>query len=185
MSFFDIVKLDLARYPKHKLGIVYALFRNDGYRYTFWMRACNYSYKHLITRICIFPLCYLIYRHNTYKFGCQIPFSTNIKEGFFLAHLIGTVINRNTIIGKNVNISQNVTIGQANRGNKKGIPTIGDGVYIGTGAVIIGDIDIGNNVAIGANSVVTKDIPDNAVVVGIPAKIISYNGAEGYINRKI
>lgn len=56
--------------------------------------------------------------------------------------------------------------------------------YIGPGAKIIGAVTIGNNVAIGANAVVTHNVPDNAVVAGVPAKILSMNGADGYVNRK-
>jgi serine O-acetyltransferase len=56
-------------------------------------------------------------------------------------------------------------------------------VYIGPGAKIIGAVRVGNNVAIGANCVVTKDVPDNAVVVGVPGKIISFRGSQGYVNR--
>lgn len=81
-------------------------------------------------------------------------------------------------IGENCNIGQGVTIGIAGRGEKKGVPQIGNKVYIAPGAKIIGKIIIGNNVMIGANSVVTKDVPDNAVVAGVPAKIISYKGWE-------
>ena len=89
------------------------------------------------------------------------------------------------MIGDNVNISQGVTIGQTNRGKRKGVPVIGNGVYIGPGAKVIGKVTIGNNVAIGANAVVTEDVPDNACVAGVPAKIVSMNGAEGYVNRKV
>ncbi len=56
-------------------------------------------------------------------------------------------------------------------------------MYIGPGAKIIGNIKIGNNVSIGANTVVTKDVPENSVVVGIPARVISNNGSEGYVIR--
>ncbi len=63
------------------------------------------------------------------------------------------------------------------------MPVIGDNVYIGSGAKIIGSVNVGNNVAIGANAVLTKDVPDNAVVVGVPAKVISYKGSMGYIDR--
>jgi serine O-acetyltransferase len=63
------------------------------------------------------------------------------------------------------------------------VPVIGDNVYIGPGAKIIGRVNMGSGVAIGANAVVTKDVPDNAVVVGVPAKVISYNGSKGYINK--
>ena len=71
-----------------------------------------------------------------------------------------------------------VTIGSSRGGNRAGYPTIGNNVFIGCGAKILGKVSIGNNVIIGANSVVTKDIPDNAIAVGVPAHIISYDGKE-------
>ena len=74
-------------------------------------------------------------------------------------------------------------MGVANRGERKGYPTIGDNVYIGPGAKLVGKIIVGNNAAIGANCVVTKDVPENGVVVGVPGKVISMNGSVGYINR--
>jgi serine O-acetyltransferase len=76
-----------------------------------------------------------------------------------------------------------VTLGKVNRGEKKGYPVIGDNVYIGPGAKIVGKIKIGNHVAIGANCVVTRDIPDHGVVVGIPGEVISFEGSSGYINK--
>ena len=75
-----------------------------------------------------------------------------------------------------------MTLGWAGRGDKKGCPIIGDRVYIGAGAKVIGKVRVGNNVAIGANSVVTKDVPDNAVVGGVPAKIINYSSSSDYID---
>lgn len=92
-------------------------------------------------------------------------------------------MNSNVVIGKNCNISHLVTLGVSNRGTRKGVPTIGDNVYIGPGAKIIGNIIVGNHAAIGANCVVTKDVPDNAVVVGVPGKVISLDGSVGYINK--
>ena len=74
-----------------------------------------------------------------------------------------------------------MVIGHAGRGGKQFVPIIGDRVYIGPGAKLFGKIRIGNDVAIGANAVVTKDVPDNAVVVGVPAKIISYKGSSDFI----
>jgi serine O-acetyltransferase len=76
-----------------------------------------------------------------------------------------------------------VTLGQSNRGERRGSPVIGDNVFIGAGAKIFGMIKVGNNAAIGANCVVTKDVPENGVVVGVPGRIISMNGSRGYINR--
>lgn len=120
-----------------------------------------------------------------YKAGIQVSSRTSIGEGLYIGHGMCIVVNPRAIIGKNVNLSQGVTIGQASRGSRKGVATIGDNVYIGPGAKIVGAVKIGNNVAIGANAVVTKDVPDNAVVVGIPAKVIAYDGAEGYVNNRV
>ncbi len=153
-----------------------------GFRYMFWMRkSANlkgtknplYIYNRLMLRRC------------TYKYGIDIPCSTNIGMGFYIGHFSGIIVSSSTIIGNNVNISQGVTIGAASRGPRKGAAIIGNEVYIGPGAKIIGKIKIGNNVAIGANAVVTKDIPNNSVVAGIPAKIISATGTEGYILNKV
>ena len=102
---------------------------------------------------------------------------------FILAISDSIVVHERSAIGKNCNISHGVTIGIMNRGSKAGVPIIGDNVYIGPGAKIMGNIKVGDNAAIGANAVVTKNVPDNAVVVGVPAKVISYDGSEGYINR--
>ena len=89
-------------------------------------------------------------------------------------------------IGKNCNIAQGVTIGQQNRGKKAGYPTIGNEVWIGTNAVIVGNIHIGNNVLIAPNSYVNFDVPDNSIVIGNPAQVISNDEAtKDYINNKI
>lgn len=93
------------------------------------------------------------------------------------------MINGKSIIGNNCNISQGVTLGVANRGKYEGCPKLGDNIFIGPGAKILGAVTIGNNVAIGANCVVIKDIPDNSVVVGIPGRVISQEGSLGYVNR--
>lgn len=91
----------------------------------------------------------------------------------------------NSVLGKNIIISPGVNIGQANRGKHKGTANIGDNVYIGPGAKIISSVHIGNSVCIGANAVVTHDVPDNACIAGVPAQIISMDGAEGYVNKRV
>jgi serine O-acetyltransferase len=86
---------------------------------------------------------------------------------------IGVVIHARAVVGRNCIIGQGVTIG-----GKSGwyeVPVIGDNVEISAGARIIGPIRIGNNVIIGANAVVVKDVPDNCVVAGVPARIIENN----------
>ncbi|MDO4225500.1 MAG: serine acetyltransferase [Bergeyella zoohelcum] len=128
----------------------------------------------------------LILRRYQIKYGFQIYPETQIGEGFYLGHWGALVINPKVKIGRNCNIAQGVTIGQANRGKFIGVPEIGDEVWIGANAVIVGGIKIGNNVLIAPNSYVNTDVPDNAIVMGNPAQIISKeNATEGYINNKI
>ena len=73
------------------------------------------------------------------------------------------------------------TSGQKNRGKYKGYPTIGNSVFVGAGACIIGAVSVGSNVAIGANATVVRNVADNEVVAGNPARTVSKMGAEGYV----
>ena len=120
------------------------------------------------------------------KFGFQISWGTTIGEGFYLGHLGNIIINSEAVIGKNVNIAQGVTIGISNRGKTKGVPTIGDDVWIGANSTIVGGIKIGNNVLIAPNTFVNFDVPSNSVVVGSKATIISNEFAtKNYIDNRI
>ncbi|MDE6145301.1 MAG: serine acetyltransferase, partial [Muribaculaceae bacterium] len=101
-----------------------------------------------------------------------VPYQAVIGAGTKLGYGgMGVVIHRKSIIGSKCIIAQQVTIGGGNS-RYPGVPVIGDNVYIAKGAIVFGGISIGNNVVIGANAVVNKPIPDNAIVAGIPAKVI-------------
>jgi serine O-acetyltransferase len=156
---------------------------NPGFCYSFWLRLCAYLRHSMpITKLFFYPARFLLL-HYMYKYGISISDLVQIGSGFYIGHFGGIVIHADAVIGRDCNISQGVTIGITNRGERKGVPKIGDRVYIGPGAKIIGGISIGNGAAIGANCVVTKDVPENAVVVGIPGHVISYNSSKGYINN--
>lgn len=96
------------------------------------------------------------------------------KGTVFYHHGCGCVVHENTIIGQNCNIFQNVTLGSKWTGGvcDGSAPMVGDNVFIGAGAVIIGPIRIGNNAIIGANAVVLVDVPSNATVLGVPGRIV-------------
>lgn len=113
--------------------------------------------------------------------GINIEAGSDIGPGLYIGHFGNIFIPGDVKIGKFCNLSHENTLGIAGRGINRGVPTIGDFVYIGAGAKIIGKISIGNNVAIGANAVVTKDMADNSVAVGVPAKVISYDSSSDFI----
>lgn len=106
--------------------------------------------------------------------GIKISFGAKIGKGFYIGHYGGIFIGA-IEMGKYCNVFQQVTIGHGGRGTDRyGIPKIGNYVHIGPGAKVLSKVRIGNNVSIGANAVVSKDIPDNAIVVGNPGRIVGY-----------
>jgi serine O-acetyltransferase len=109
--------------------------------------------------------------------GIRLPPYSQIGEGLFVGHFGFIIVHPHARIGSNCNLSQGVTIGAVQQGSRKGVPILGNRVYVGPNAVIIGNIEIGNDAAIGAGAVVTKSVPPRAVVIGNPARIISYKGS--------
>lgn len=119
-----------------------------------------------------FPL--FFYNKLVKRFNCYISLSSKIGMGIRFPHPSSIIIGKGVIIGSNCIIYQDVTIGAGKKGEgaKSKYPIIGDNVIIYAGAKILGDVILGDNVVIGANSVVTKSFPNNSILVGIPAKRI-------------
>ena len=104
-------------------------------------------------------------------FGCYFPHTIITKGEVVLGYGgLGVVVHGNVVFGRDCHVDQGVTIGGTSK--KEQVPCLGDHVYVGAGAKILGPISIGNNVVIGANSVVVKSIPDHSLVVGVPGKVI-------------
>lgn len=113
----------------------------------------------------------LFMRINQLTHNCYIPYTAQIGENSKFAYGgISVVLHSESKIGKNCTIGQCCTIG--GRTGHGGPPSIGDNVYIGPGARLLGGFTVGNNVVIGANAVVISDIPDNCMVAGVPARIV-------------
>lgn len=172
-----LIASDLSRLKHVKWGVKY-LITNASFKITFWFRIGQYLRlrNDFVSKILYGFVC-LIYKHYQFLTGIQLPLSVNVGAGLVFSHYSCIIINGSTTIGDNCTIFQGVTIGSV-RGAKGGVPVIGDNVVISSGAKIIGNVRVGNNVMIGAGAVVVSDIPDNAVAVGVPAKVISYKGYE-------
>jgi serine O-acetyltransferase len=108
--------------------------------------------------------------------GIEIHPSALIGTGFFIDHGMGVVIGETAEIGDHVTLFQGVTLGGTGKERGKRHPTLGNHVVVGAGAKILGGIRIGDNVKIGANSVVLKSVPSNSTVIGVPARIIKTQG---------
>ncbi|WP_214405085.1 serine O-acetyltransferase [Pseudonocardia lacus] len=116
--------------------------------------------------------------------GINIPWATTIGPGLLIGHAGGIVVNAAATLGRDCNLSHNVTIGVTRGGRNPGVPTIGHRVYIGPGAVLVGAITVGDDAAIGANAVVTKDVPAGATARGNPAEVFPGRGSGSYVNRR-
>ena len=173
------IKEDLYRYipaPYSFFNLLRGL-RSQGFRYMFFLRltagAAN-PFSRLFFR--------LMLRRYVFKYGFQIPYLTEIGGGFHISHFGLIIINGGVVIGKNCNLNQGVIIGQTNRGIREGCPKIGSRVWIGANAVIVGKIEIGNDVLIAPGAFVNFDVPSHSIVVGNPGKITPHERAtEAYI----
>lgn len=164
---------DFARYSRKKGTFVRYLRKaisNADFRAVMIYRAGRWFY---LKRLNFFAGCC---ERLSYHFcHCLIRVQADIGQGLLITHSLGIVIGSNTRIGRNCNITSGVVFG--GNYNKKSEdnrtkPWIGDNVSISTGAKILGPVKIGSNSIIGANSVVTRDVPENVIVFGVPAKII-------------
>ena len=170
----NIYKADILRYGMGE-------GKSHATRFLYWFRTAQYT-KSIIVR----SFARLMLNHYRKKYGLEIPRQTKIGAGLYIGHAYNITMNENTVMGINCNIHKGVTIGQENRGRRKGVPTIGNCVWIGVNASIVGNITVGDDVLIAPNSYVNCGIPSHSIVFGTPCIIKEReNATEGYINRKV
>lgn len=173
-----LIAQDLLRFGKRRgfrRGFV-AFLKYPGFRFITICRLTKYARRHPFWRL-VSPLLVAYYFWLREKLGYQISYGSNLGGGFYLPHFGAIVVNPKVSIGENCYLSHNVTIGKVHAGEKAGVPEIGKDVFIGVGSVLIGKITVGDNTAIGPNSVVIDDVPANSFVAGAPAKVVSSKGA--------
>lgn len=180
MNFFQYVKSDYAAaqrndpaLPGGLRGFMEIVFCTPGFLAITSHRCLHFLHSTL--HIPVLPrFLSLIVRWWT---GVEIHPAAVIGEGFFVDHGAAVVIGETAEVGKNVTLYQGVTLGgTGNEKQHKRHPTLGDNVFVGSGAKILGPITIGENSRIGANSVVLKNVPANATVTGMRARIIKLDG---------
>ena len=148
-----------------------ALMFEPGYKYVFWLRITRFYFLKSRLYLPLFILSRLFLKHYAYKYSFDISYRAKILPGFAIGHWGYIIIQADSEIGSNCFVRPGVVLGRKSVYNS-GKQTIGDNVEFGAGAKCIENVAIGNNVTVGANSVVTHDVPSNCVVAGAPAKII-------------
>lgn len=184
MSTFNLIYSDFKKFKKYGANAVVILFLTQAFWAIFQYRIANAVYRKITLqpfRFIFFIVIYIWQKITEISTGISIPAAATIGHSFYIAHFGGVIINAKTVIGNNCNLSQGVTIGVSGLYDKRGVPVLGDNVYVGANTVIAGKINIGNNVLIGASSLVTSSVENFGVVVGVPAILISSNGSKGYI----
>ena len=157
-GFFKSIK---NRDPAARCALEILLFY-PGVHALIWHRIAHFFYKiHLR-----FIATWLSYTCRFFT-GIEIHPGATIGKNLFIDHGSGVVIGETSVIGDNCTIYQNATLGGTGKEHNKRHPTLLDNVVVGAGARILGNITVGNNVKVGANSVVLKDVPDNCTVVGV------------------
>lgn len=127
-----------------------------------------------------------LFRKIKKKNGIEIYGGTKIGKGLYIGHPYCITINADAIIGANCNLSKGVTIGAENRGKRKGAPIIGSNVWFGVGSVVVGHINIGDDVMIAPNAYVNCDVPSHSIVLGNPCRIVHRdNATESYIDNTV
>ncbi len=162
-----VIPQQVADLSQMKFGlIVKLLFNNLSLQAMLWFRlGCWFRKRHI-------PLGGIIQKLILIVYGLEIPVGTDYGGGLYIAHPVGTVVAAKSM-GENCSIIASVTLGMR---NEWVFPVIGNRVFIGAGARVLGGITVGDDAIIGANAVVIDDVPPGATVVGIPAKVIRIYG---------
>lgn len=169
------------------------LYQSDIKRYGInyiskWQKNFLYYFRKSQTAKNKFTELYYRYRFSKIKAknGIEIHYKAQIGKGLYMGHPYNITINPKAIIGENCNIHKGVLIGQENRGIRQGTPIVGNKVWIGINAAIVGNVNIGDDVLIAPNSYVNCDVPSHSIVFGNPCVIKHRdNATESYVNNTI
>lgn len=171
LGFWEVVAEDLRASKLLKLSerntkltvvrkVLWSLLFHPSFTCVFFYRVNRLLYERRL------PMRNFLSARRIYWFGNEISYYASIGPGLRLVHISSIVVGADAVIGARCTILNDVTIGSKNRSDPK-MPTIGDDVYVGSGARILGNIRVGNNVTIGALTLCSKDIADNNIVYGI------------------
>ena len=182
-KMLENVRADLRRYPGTRARRLFLATLSQGFWAVFAYRVSHRLYHfpkplRLMAWVPWLPIAKMVECAT----GVQIGDAARIGPGLYIGHFGTIIVSGKAVIGSMCNLSQGVTIGIAGNGAARGVPVIGDRVYIGPGAKVIGLITVGDDAAIGANAVVTKSVRAGTTVGGVPAREISERGSASFLD---
>lgn len=180
---FKKIGQDYSKYKKYGGNFISIVFFTQGFWAIFQYRIAHICYmlKIPIVKHILLIICLIWQKLIEILTGISLPYSAKIGSHFYIGHFGGITINAKAVIGDNCNISQGVTVGVSGRGDNRGVPTIGNNVYIGANAVVAGKINVGDNCVVAGNSLLVSSIEDNVTVAGVPAVVINNKASKDYI----
>jgi serine O-acetyltransferase len=171
-GMFTLIRSDIARYNRSNspilLAAIHAAYTHPSFVGVIWYRIERHLWLRRENPIYFIPLLFTraLYPLIRIYSGLELSPKAQIGPGLYVGHFGPTIVHPKTVAGCNLTLMHGVTLG----GHRDGVPRIGDDVSIGTDAIVIGGITLGDRVTVGAGAVVTKDVPADYTVVGIPAR---------------
>ena len=182
----DIIQADAFRYTGESgtKSIRRAYMGFPGFRFTYHLRhVAALAPRRKSHALLPYVFHRLFLNRYRFRYGFDISPTTTIGPGLYLGHFGGVVISPYAVLGANINIAQGVTIGAASRGSRKGAPVLGDRVWVGAHAIIVGKITVAEQALVAPGAYVNFDVPAQGLVLGNPGKVVSMAGSEGYVNN--
>lgn len=185
---FNLCASDFKRYiatgARNKPKII---LTNQGFHTTVHFRVATELYrigsKYLLLRpfVAIYAVFYL--KTSQIMTGISLPVGLSVGRGLMISHPGSIIVHPLAKLGSNINLGPGIVIGYGVVNGVGGYPVLGDDIFIGPGAKIFGPIHIGDNVQVGANAVIIRDVEANCKAVGVPAKVIPYNGYNSMVKK--
>lgn len=184
MNCFGLILSDYNKAKRYGGNFVTIVFFTQGFWAIFQYRIASAifsSVKIIGLRQVLLFLCLCWQKIIEICTGISIPASASIGHSFYIGHFGGIILNAKSVIGNNCNISQGVTIGISGQNENRGVPVIGNNVYIGANTVVAGKIYVHDNALLGACSLISTNVAESAVMLGVPAVQISSKSSKGYL----
>jgi len=179
VSLLKLIYKDYRRY-RDDTSCFETIFLTQGFWATCVYRLSRYTYENINNKIIRKPgmfICGMLGKFIEIVTGIYIPIQCEIGEGLKIHHFGTIFFATGGRLGRNCSVSHGTTMGFAGQGEERGTPVLGDRVYVGPHAIILGKITIGDDALISPGAVVLRSVPPRAVVLGNPARVVSYDGS--------